>query len=58
MGGGVEDITAGPDGALWFTIGDGGGEVAIGRITTAGAFTIYPITTLMPGLTQLRGITA
>jgi virginiamycin B lyase len=29
-------ITAGPDGALWFTNGD-----SIGRMTTAGRFTAY-----------------
>src|SRR5713226_6127009 len=33
-------ITAGPDGALWFT--EAGGR-SIGRITTAGVITEYPI---------------
>jgi len=33
-------ITAGPDGALWFTLGDGN---AIGRITTSGAIIVYPL---------------
>ena len=36
----AEDITAGPDGALWFTEGEAG---KIGRITTAGSITEYPI---------------
>jgi hypothetical protein len=36
-----EGITTGPDGALWFT--DGG--VRIGRMTTAGAVTVYAIPT-------------
>ena len=34
----IDGITAGPDGALWFTDYDN----AIGRITTAGAVTLYP----------------
>jgi len=34
-------ITTGPDGALWFTEG---GANKLGRITTAGAFTEFPIT--------------
>ena len=34
-------ITTGPDGALWFT--NGGGSPSIGRITTAGAVTMYPL---------------
>jgi len=41
-GGGIGEpytITAGPDGALWFT--DIGFESAVGRITTAGAITEY-----------------
>ena len=33
-------ITAGPDGALWFTEGAGN---KIGRITTAGVITEYPV---------------
>ena len=45
-------ITAGPDGALWFT--EGGGN-KIGRVTTSGAFTEYPIPT--PGSSP-QGITA
>jgi virginiamycin B lyase len=35
-------IATGPDGALWFVEGNGN---KIGRITTAGAITEYPITT-------------
>ena len=41
-------ITAGPDGALWFTgdnIGSNGVNGLIGRITTAGAITEFPIPT-------------
>jgi len=37
-----EDITAGPDGALWFTEDYGN---KIGRITTAGVITEYPVPT-------------
>jgi len=40
-------ITAGPDGALWFTEVGGDG---IGRITTAGAVTEFPIRTTASGL--------
>src|SRR5450755_1737484 len=36
------DITAGPDGALWFTEEIGNN---IGRITTAGVVTEYPVPT-------------
>jgi virginiamycin B lyase len=35
-------ITAGPDGALWFTEGNGN---ALGRITTAGMITEFPLPT-------------
>lgn len=42
-------ITAGPDGALWFT--DGGDE-SIGRITTAGQISEYPIGTPTPSSPQ------
>ncbi len=34
----VAGITTGPDGALWFSTAD----VAVGRVTTTGTFTIYP----------------
>jgi virginiamycin B lyase len=42
-------IAAGPDGALWFT--DGGDE-SIGRITTAGQVSEYPIGTATPSSPQ------
>ena len=42
-------IAAGIDGALWFTAG-----ASIGRITTAGAITEYPL----PDGTVIGGITA
>ena len=51
-------ITLGPDGALWFTANGGGGVGnRIGRITTAGAISTFPIPTgsLLP---QPGGITA
>lgn len=45
-------ITAGPDGALWFTLSPNGsyggvlgGGNSIGRITTAGVVTLFPIPT-------------
>jgi streptogramin lyase len=44
------DITTGPDGALWFTEG---GANNIGRMTTAGAVTEFPI----PTFGGARGIT-
>ena len=44
-------ITAGPDGALWFT---NAGNNSIGRITTAGVVTNYTGT----GINEPRGITA
>ena len=37
---GVGDITSGPDGALWFTA-----DEAIGRITTSGRITMFPLPT-------------
>src|SRR5712691_6897428 len=43
-------ITAGPDGNLWFT---DYGQIAIGRITTSGAITEFPI----PQGSQPEGIT-
>jgi hypothetical protein len=39
-------ITAGPDGALWFTESGGGGSNKIGRINSAGAITEYPLSHL------------
>ena len=46
-------IVSGPDGALWFL---DTGVPQIGRITTAGVFTFYPITTAAASITG--GITA
>jgi virginiamycin B lyase len=51
MGGGVatSGITVGPDHALWFTVTDfgfaglGTAPTAIGRITTAGRMTLFPL---------------
>ncbi len=44
----LNQIATGPDGALWFTFStDTGGE--IGRVTTAGQFSFFPITNA-PGL--------
>jgi streptogramin lyase len=37
------DITLGPDGALWFTEEGGNGKIGIGRITTDGVITEFPI---------------
>jgi sugar lactone lactonase YvrE len=54
---GPNEITVGPDGALWFTelsAGAGGGTNGIGRITTSGSITEYPV----PSATSLTGITA
>jgi len=49
-------ITAGPDGALWFTVGSPPGPAAdkIGRITTAGSFSEF----VPPTPSFLSGITA
>lgn len=47
-------ITVGPDGALWFTAVsatncyEAGCQGAIGRVTTAGAFTVYTVPTCGP----------
>jgi virginiamycin B lyase len=41
-----QGITAGPDGALWFTEDIGN---KIGRITTAGVITEYPVPTANSG---------
>jgi hypothetical protein len=43
-----EGITAGPDGALWFTESEGPN---IGRITTTGVITEYPVTGEPVGIT-------
>ena len=47
----VGEITSGPDGALWFVEAVGG---RIGRVTTAGVFTMYSV----PGASQLSDIVA
>jgi virginiamycin B lyase len=49
------EITAGPDGALWFTEYFGN---KIGRITTAGDITEYPLPIDPGGVSQLMSITA
>jgi virginiamycin B lyase len=43
----LHDIAAGPDGNLWFT---DAGSNAIGRITTAGAITKFPVPTAASGV--------
>ena len=43
----LSDIVAGPDGALWFTET---GANKVGRITTAGQITEYPVPNLASGL--------
>jgi len=42
-----QDITTGPDGALWFTNG-----FSIGRVTTSGVLSDYPLTALPIGITS------
>src|SRR3954471_11695845 len=55
-GAALRDMTAGPDGALWFT--ERRGE-AIGRITTAGTVTEFPVPTSMENpLPDPQGIVA
>ena len=49
------NITAGPDGALWFTFSSGYG---IGRMTTSGVFSSYQVKALSGGATGFGGITA
>ncbi|GAB3964316.1 hypothetical protein GCM10029978_024510 [Actinoallomurus acanthiterrae] len=44
-GGQLTDITAGPDGAMWFA---GGASSAVGRVTSAGAVTAYATVGLSP----------
>jgi virginiamycin B lyase len=46
-------IAAGKDGALWFT--ESGGTGNIGRITTSGAITEYPIANLSGNPALLAG---
>ena len=43
IAGGPESIAPGPDGALWFTTGDSINPGEIGRITTTGQITVYPL---------------
>jgi len=58
------DIVAGPDGALWFTeqAVNANGAYQIGRITTDGAFTEYPIPPISiagtPSYPEPQGIAA
>ena len=52
FGGAPYGITPGPDGALWFTLYFAG---QIGRITTTGSVTLYPVPWTHPG--WLSGIT-
>lgn len=48
-------LTGGPDGALWVTLSDPiGAHSKIGRITTQGVATVFPV----PGLSTVNGITA
>src|SRR5205814_275274 len=53
-----QEIAAGPDGSMWFTEYDGN---EIGRITTRGAITEYPIPTAYNynriGRTTMEGVT-
>jgi hypothetical protein len=48
-------ITAGPDGALWFITGSASGQ--IGRITTAGALTTFPIPNSFVNMNGLDALT-
>ncbi|HZO94996.1 MAG TPA: hypothetical protein VFB22_14725 [Candidatus Baltobacteraceae bacterium] len=47
---GLAGITAGPDGALWFVEAGSAADqqAAVGRMTLAGAYTVYPIPTSDP----------
>ncbi|MBV8155427.1 MAG: hypothetical protein JOY98_13460, partial [Candidatus Eremiobacteraeota bacterium] len=46
MGGGeASDVTVGPDGAIWFTVQTSSTIQSIGRISTAGVMTLYPVET-------------
>jgi streptogramin lyase len=51
-GGLVRGIVSGPDGALWFTVCPGPPTCEVGRITTTGSITLYPV-----GGSQLKQIT-
>jgi virginiamycin B lyase len=54
--GSILDLTAGPDGAVWFTEKQ---AATIGRITPAGVVRLYPLPSPMPGASppMLIGIT-
>ena len=46
-----QDMTRGPDSAMWFTNGGvGGGSYSIGRISKTGSVTIYPLTAYPNGI--------
>ena len=59
------DIVAGPDGALWFTQSAGGNprdgrtyfQAGIGRITTTGSYTSYPVPASASSVPGLDAIT-
>jgi len=38
-------ISSGPDGAIWLTLSTPAGGIAIGRLSTAGALTVFPVAT-------------
>src|SRR5581483_5914281 len=46
---GPTEIVTGPDNALWFTEQSG---VAIGRVTTSGAFSSFPVGTSSAGIAK------
>ena len=48
----LNDIAVGPDGNLWFT---DAGQNEIGRITTAGAITKFPVPTAASGVFGIIG---
>jgi streptogramin lyase len=45
----ADAITAGPDGNVWFTEHQANGNAAVGKITTTGKITQYPIPTVPRG---------
>ena len=56
---GLDQITSGPDSTVWFTLGGTAADgltpiISIGRITTAGAMTLYPL----PDGSSIAAITA
>ncbi|MBV8722610.1 MAG: Virginiamycin B lyase, partial [Candidatus Eremiobacteraeota bacterium] len=48
--------TVGPDGAIWFTVQTSSTIESIGRISTAGVMTLYPVETT-PANSLPAGIT-